>query len=301
MTVAKKQKSLRPRVACEITLDRVIAARASDRLARLEMFSSRQVPPGTLAPGLASPNVLNGEALRAAIKGALSTVSGNLRDVIVIVPDAAIRVLLLDFEALPDKAQEIEAVIRFRLKKSLPFDVDQAAVSYELKRGTDGVRVVAAVSPHAIIEEYESAFRDSGYAPGVVLPSSLAALGTVEGERPTLLLKVDPSNIMIAAAEHQELRLVRTLDNPNGADVSAEELAEGVLPSIVFFEDTFAAHVEQIYVGGVDGMDRLGPLLHEHTGARVEELAPDISLEQNLGGEGLSSSLMAGIAGALLG
>lgn len=301
MTGGKKQKSLRPRLACEITLDRVIAARASDRLPRVEMFTSRHLPAGAVAPGLGGPNVLNGDALRTAIKGALGAVSGKLRDVAVIVPDAAIRVLLLDFEALPDKAQEIEAVIRFRLKKSLPFDVDEAAVSYELKRGKDGVRVVAAVSPRAIIEEYESAFRDSGYDPGVVLPSSLAALGTVEGERPTLLLKVDPSNIMIAAAEHQELRLVRTLDNPNGLDVSAEELAEGVLPSIVFFEDTFAAHVEHIYVGGVDRMDQVGPLLHEHTGARVQELAPEISMEQNLSGEELSPSLMAGIAGALLG
>lgn len=301
MTGGKKQKSLRPRLACEITRDRVIAARASDRLPRVEMFTSRQLPAGAVAPGLGGPNVLNGEALRTAIKGALGAISGKVRDVIVIVPDAAIRVLLLDFEALPDKAPEIEAVIRFRLKKSLPFDVDEAAVSYELKRGKDGVRVVAAVSPRAIIEEYESAFRDSGYDPGVVLPSSLAALGTVEGERPTLLLKVDPSNIMIAAAEHQELRLVRTLDNPNGLDVSAEELAEGVLPSIVFFEDTFAAHVEHIFVGGVDRMDQVGPLLHEHTGARVQELAPDISLEQNLSGEEIPPSLMAGIAGALLG
>ena len=301
MTAVKKQKTLRPRIACEITLDRVIAARASERQPRLDMFTSRQVPPGALAPGLSGPNVLNPEALRTAISGALSAVSGNLRDVIVIVPDAAIRVLLLDFEALPSKPQEIEPVIRFRLKKSLPFDVDGAAVSYEVKRGTDGVRVVAAVSPRAIIEEYETAFRDLGYIPGVVLPSCLAALGTVDGERPSLLLKVDPTNIIIAAAERHELRLVRTLDNPHGAQVSAEELAEGVLPSIVFFEDTFAAHVEQIYVGGAARLDEVGPLLHEHTGAQVQELAPDLSSEQNLSGEHFPPSLMAGIAGALLG
>ena len=282
-------------------MDRVIAARASDRLSRLDMFTSRQLPPGTLAPGLSGPNVLNAEALRTAVSGALGAVSGNLRDVIVIIPDAAIRVLLLDFEALPSKLQEIEPVIRFRLKKSLPFDVDEAAVSYEVKRAADGVRVVAAVSPRAIIQEYESAFRDVGYMPGVVLPSSLAALGTVDGERPTLLLKVDPTNIIIAAAEHHELRLVRTLDNPHGADVSAEELAEGVLPSIVFFEDTFAAHVEQIYVGGAARLEEVGPLLHEHTGAQVQELAPDLSSEQNLSGEHFPPSLMAGIAGALLG
>jgi type IV pilus assembly protein PilM len=295
------KKSLRPRLACEITLDRVIAARASDHHNRLEMFTSRQLPAGAIAPGLNGPNVINPEALRSAISGALGAVNGGNRDVIVIVPDAAIRVLLLDFEALPTRPQEVDPVIRFRLKKSLPFDVEQAVVSYEVRRGSNGVRVVTAVSPRSIIEEYEAAFRDSGYMPGVVLPSSLAALGTLEGERPTLLLKVDPTNIMIAAAEHQELRLVRTLDNPHGAAVSAEELAEGVLPSIVFFEDTFAAHIEQIYVGGVERLEEVGPLLHEHTGARVQELAPDISTEQNLSGEKISPSLMAGIAGALLG
>src|SRR5690348_18391221 len=107
MTGTKKQKALRPRVACEITLDRVIAARASDRLSRLDMFTSRQLPPGTLAPGLNAPNVLNGEALRTAVTGALGAVSGNLRDVIVIVPDAAIRVLLLDFEALPKDRKSV--------------------------------------------------------------------------------------------------------------------------------------------------------------------------------------------------
>jgi type IV pilus assembly protein PilM len=301
MPGAKNQRALRPRVACEIMLDRVIAARASDRVPRLEMFTSRQLPPGTLAPGLSGPNILNAEALRSAISSALGPVSGNLRDLIVIIPDAAIRVLLLDFETLPSKPEEIEAVIRFRLKKSLPFDVDGAAVSYEVKRASDGVRVVAAVSPRPIIEEYESAFRHVGYMPGVLLPSSLAALGTVDGERPSLLLKVDPSNIIIAAAEKQELRLVRSLDNPHGTDVSAEELAESVLPSIVFFEDTFAAHVEQIYVGGAARLEEVGPLLHEHTGAQVRELSPELSSEQNLSGEQFAPSLMAGIAGALLG
>lgn len=298
---ASKTKTIRPHLACEITLDRVIAARASERHPRLEMFTSRQLPAGTISPGLTAPNVINAEALRTAISGALGAVSGKARDVIVIVPDAAIRVLLLDFETLPTKPQEIDAVIRFRLKKSLPFDVEQAVVSYEIRRGNGLVRVVAAVSPRNIVQEYEAAFRDSGYMPGVVLPSSVAALGTLQGDNPTLLLKVDPNNIIIAAAQHQELRLVRTLDNPHGIDVSAAELAEGVLPSIVFFEDTFAAQIEQIYVGGVARLEEVGPLLHEHTGARVQELAPEVSAEQNLSGESIPPSVMAGVAGALLG
>ena len=61
-------------------------------------------------------------------------------------PDAAVRVMLLDFEALPAKHDEAEGVIRFRLKKSLPFDVDKAKVSYHVQPSNGGVRVIAAVA-----------------------------------------------------------------------------------------------------------------------------------------------------------
>jgi type IV pilus assembly protein PilM len=299
--MASNQKIPRPRLACEITPEGIIAARASDKQPRLEVFTGRRLQEGVITPGLNGPNVLNAEALRSAINSALGAVAGKSRDVIVVLPDVAIRVVLLDFEALPAKAEEAGPVVRFRLKKSLPFDVEQAVISYEVTRSNGGIRVVAAVSPRAIVEEYEKAFRDAGYSPGVVLPSSLAALGLIEGDRPTLVLKVDASTITITAVERQELRLVRSLDNPHGANVSAAELAEAVLPSIVFFEDTFSARIEKIYVGGIAPLRELAPLLHEHTGAQVQELAPELSPEQNLSGENVPPAMMAGIVGALLG
>jgi type IV pilus assembly protein PilM len=291
----------RPRLACEITVDGVIAARAAEKTAQLEMFTSRKLPAGAITPSLNGTNIHDRQALRAAISGALGAVAGKSRDVIAIVPDAAIRVLLLDFDSLPAKSEEIDGVIRFRLKKSLPFDPEQAAVSYDIKRDNGTVRAVTAVSPRPVIEEYESAFRDVGYLPGVVLPSSLAVLGLVEGQRPTLVLKVDPINITISAAQNQELRLIRTLENPHGAGVTAHELAEAVLPSLVFFEDTFAERVERIFVGGTAAIDELGPLLHQQTGAEVRELAPKLTSDQNLSGEAIEPSQMAGTVGALLG
>jgi type IV pilus assembly protein PilM len=296
-----QQYRTRPRLACEVTVEGVIAARAADKAARLDLFTLRRLASGTVAPGLSAPNIHDGEALRAAVRGALGAVTSKSRDVIVILPDAAIRVLLLEFETLPAKTQDIDPVVRFRLKKSLPFDVDQAAVSYDIRRQNGAVRVVAAVSPQSVVEEYEAAFRDAGYSPGVVVPSSLAALGLVEAQRPTLMLKVDPMNVTIAAARNQELCLIRTLENPHGLQVSPAELADAVLPSVVFFADTFAAHVEQICVSGVAQLRELEDLLHQHTSAEVRELAPRLSSEQNLSGEHIDSSAVAGVAGALLG
>jgi type IV pilus assembly protein PilM len=299
--MASNQKIPRPRLACEITSEGIIAARAAEKQPRLEVFTGRRLHEGVVAPGLNGPNVLDADALRTALHSALASVAGKSRDVIVVLPDAAIRMVLLDFEALPSKTEEAAPVIRFRLKKSLPFDVEQAVLSYEVARSSGNIRVVAAVSPRTIVEEYEKAIRDAGYSPGVVLPSSLAALGLIEGDRPTLVLKVDPANITITAVERQELRLVRTLDNPHGGNVSAMELAEAVLPSIVFFEDTFAARIEKIYVGGTAPLEELAPLLHEQTGAQVQALAPELSPEQNLSGDNVPPSMMAGIVGALIG
>src|SRR5579859_6622482 len=82
-----KSKMTRPRLACEITPEGIIAARASEKQARLEVFTGRSLKPGTLAPGLNGPNVLDAEALRTAISGALGAVAGKSRDVIVVVPD----------------------------------------------------------------------------------------------------------------------------------------------------------------------------------------------------------------------
>jgi type IV pilus assembly protein PilM len=279
---------------------RITAARAQEKSTRLEVFTSRKLAPGVVAPSLSGNNILDREALGTALRNALQVVSGKSRDVSVILPDAAIRVLLLDFEVLPARAVEFEPVIRFRLKKSLPFDVEQAAVSCDIRRVNGSVHVVAAVSPRSIIDDYESVFRELGYSPGLILPSSLAALGMIEGERPTLLLKVDPMNIIIATAHNRELRLIRTLENPQGTRVTAGELVEAVLPSVVFFEDTFGAPIEQIWVAGFPA-NEIGPLLKQQTAAEVRELAPELSPEQNLSGEDFVPSALAGIAGSLLG
>src|SRR6478735_11774653 len=152
-----KQKTIRPRLACEITSEGVIAARASEKSPRLEVFTSRHLAEGAIAPGLTVPNILDAAALRTALGGALGAVAGKSKDVIVILPDVAIRMMLLDFDSLPTNREEIEPVLRFRLKKSLPFDVDHAVLSYDVTRANGTVRVVVAVAPHEIIDEYEKA------------------------------------------------------------------------------------------------------------------------------------------------
>ena len=146
----------RPRVACEISADRIVAVRAGEGT-KVEAAAAAALSPGLLTPGLQQANITERAKLVPVLREALAAVAGRTRDICLIVPDATTRVMLLEFETLPVKKEDADAVVRFRLKKSLPFDVEQSSVSYD-RQGTGlPVRVVAAVTPRAVLEEYEAA------------------------------------------------------------------------------------------------------------------------------------------------
>lgn len=292
-------RKTRPRIACEVGANRVVAARAAEHGSLVEVYSTRTLSAGAVAPGLAAGNVVRSDELRLAISDVLAAVGGRTRDVIAVVPDASVRVLLLDFDTLPERPQEAASIVRFRLRKSLPFDVDQAALSYQARRSSAGVRVVAAVAPSSVIQEYESAVHDAGYVPGVVLPSMLATLGIVDSLGPTMVVKVDGVSITVAIVEQDELRLFRTLENPAGTRVTGAQIGAEIYPSVVFYEDTFGARIEGILVVGVAAAD-IAPALQEHANARVQDLPAARYLSGTLSSDVPGWSL-AGVAGALLG
>ncbi|MGD0270270.1 MAG: hypothetical protein ABSB14_14485, partial [Candidatus Sulfotelmatobacter sp.] len=235
----------KPKLACEIAADRVLVGRLSDDGRSLAACAARELAPGCVVPDLVEGNLRQRDAVKAAIEEALESVAGRTHDVIAVVPDAAVRVVLLEFDTLPTDSEEAANVVRFRLKKSLPFDVDKARVSYHAQKSKDGVRVVAAVAVASVVEEYEAAFRDAGFSPGVILPSMLAALGAAEGERPTLVVKVDARTTSIAILNGDQLQLFRTLENMRGVTITGDQLAEDVYPSVVFFQDTYHLNIEK--------------------------------------------------------
>ena len=89
---------------------------------------------------------------------------------------------------------------------------------------------------HSVLEEYESAFRAAGCSPGVVLPSSLGALGAVNEQRPTMLLKVGQDATSVAVASDGQLLLFRILEGAGSAAVERRTAGRrhlsfaGVLP-----------------------------------------------------------------------
>jgi type IV pilus assembly protein PilM len=289
----------KPKLACEIAADRVLAGRLTENGSGLEASAAHALAPGSVVPDLVENNVRQREAVRAGIAEALGAVAGRSKDVIAVVPDAAVRVMLVEFDTLPSDPAEALGVVRFRLKKSLPFDVEKAKVSFHAQKIKDEVKVVAAVGLASVIEDYESVFREAGYNPGVVLPSMLAALGAAEGKKPTLVIKVDAHTTSIAILNEDQLQLFRTLENARGVTISGEQLAEEVYPSVVFFQDTYHLNIERIYVAGLSEAGGAAPALRAQTGAEVQELVASAQLGSSTGGP-VPRWRMAGVVGALI-
>jgi type IV pilus assembly protein PilM len=286
-------------VACEISADRVLAGRLGENGDMVELCSVSELAPGSVVPDLVESNLLQPEAVRQAIRETVGPLAGRSRDVIAVLPDAAVRVVLLDFDALPPSREEAEGVVRFRLKKSLPFDVDKSKVAYQAQPSPNGLRVVAAVALAKVVEEYEAAIVGAGFSPGIVMPSMLAALGAAAADRPTLVIKVDSRTTSIAILDAGQLLLFRTLENVRGVVINGEQLAEEVYPSVVFFQDTYRTNIERIYVAGLPESGGAAPALRAQTGADVKELVASTQLGTSARGS-IPRWRMAGVVGALL-
>src|SRR5271154_3504402 len=296
---SSNSNAAKPRLACEIAADRVLVGRLAENGLGLESCAARELAPGSVVPDLVEANLRQADAVKEAVHEALGRVAGRTHDVIAVVPDAAVRVVLLEFDSLPSDAEEAAGVVRFRLKKSLPFDVDKARVSYHAQKTAEGVRVVAAVSLASVLEDYEAAFREAGFSPGVVLPSMLAALGAAEGQRPTLVVKVDARTTSIAILNADQLQLFRTLENTRGVTITGDQLAEDVYPSVVFFQDTYHLNIEKIFVAGLPESGGATPALRAQTGAEVQDLVASSQLGASTGGS-VPRWRMAGVVGALI-
>ncbi len=112
------------------------------------------------------------------------------------------------------------------------------------------------MTPRSVLEEYESVMREAGYNPGAVLPSMIAALGVVDGSRPTMVIKVEPGTTTFAIVDQNQLLLYRSLEN-GGTAVTGESLVDDVNTSLVYFEDRYGISVERVLVTGVQSVQAL--------------------------------------------
>jgi type IV pilus assembly protein PilM len=172
------------------------------------------------------------------------------RTAALILPDYSSRIAVLDFEAFPSKAEEQLPLVRHRIKKSIPFDLDSARVSYTVQTaGGSGKKyqVVVAVSALEIVARYEAAFRSGGFEPGYVTTSSLAALHLLEHDGIRVVAKLSGGVLSVSAVEREGLKLARCVEL---AELTPQEVMGVLYPTFAYVEDQMSARPNSLVLCG---------------------------------------------------
>jgi type IV pilus assembly protein PilM len=248
-----------PSLAVEISPNRVTAARWGKTRGTLESYAVEPVPFGAIVPSPMELNIAQPDAVRSALRRVFSQIPSRGADVALLIPDPVVRVFILPFESFPRRANEALPLLRWRLKKSVPFDVEETVVSWTRQDGREGsLEIVAAVARQSIIREYEDLVSSFDAKAEVVLGSTLAVLPLLEERGATLLVRVSGRTLTTVIVQGGNLAVYRS--GEMAADAGALEpqaVLDEIFPAIAYFQDTWSGMVDRVRLCGFGSREEI--------------------------------------------
>jgi type IV pilus assembly protein PilM len=143
-------------------------------------------------------------------------------------------------------------MLRWRLKKSVPFDVDETAVSWMRQPAREGgLEIVAAVARQRIVREYEDILEPFDASAGVVLSSTLSTLPLLEDDGATLLVRMCGKTMITVITQRSSLCVYRSTEMASEAQsLDPQAMLDEVFPAIAYFQDTFGGAPDRARITG---------------------------------------------------
>lgn len=241
-----------PPLAVEVATDRVAGARLS-RTGGLDGFAVETLPPGSVVPSAVETNLINSAAVKSAFESVCSRLRAKNEDIAILVPDPVVRVFVQHFDEFPRSPQEAVPMLRWKLKKSVPFEVEETLISYMRQAPREGgVDVVTALGRLRIVREYEALAENLGLTPGVILSSSLAAVSLLADQRPTLLARIAGQALTTVIVRDGVLCGYRCTELPvHGTFLTPQMLLEEIYPVAAYYQDTWHEGIQGVRVAGL--------------------------------------------------
>jgi len=133
----------------------------------LERVAFRPFAPGVMRASLREMNILDPQAFSDRLVEAHALLLHKGTRLSVTLPDTVGRVLLMDVEGRFKNRNEALDIIRWKLKKSMPFDVSDTHLDYQLlqvRENSDMALLVTLVS-RSVITQYEDLMAAAGFVP----------------------------------------------------------------------------------------------------------------------------------------
>jgi type IV pilus assembly protein PilM len=238
-----------PTFALDVEPGFVAAARLSPSKRQVQSVGVHELPPGALAPSASKSNVTDVAVVRRSIAAVSEKVGNGGGRVGLLIPDAAARVALLQFETLPDKHREAETLVVWRMREFLPYPPEEAHLTFQVVGKQPGVVEVLAVAVRgSVLAEYEMGLEGINGGPALVLPASVALLPLLpEGTGGQLLLHLCPGALTAVVVASNRLRYWRTRPLEGDTQGNLAEVAREATRVLATCQDNLSVQVQNVW------------------------------------------------------
>ena len=230
-----------PTVAVEISSTRVSAASVIEQGGRpvIGAHATEPLPQGAVVPSLNAANILDAGVVSDVLGRVFERLGGRPGRIGLVVPDSMAKVSLVRFDKVPPRDEDLDQLVRWQVRKTAPFRIEDARVSYTPGAATpDGGReFIVCLARRDIVAEYEGACAAAGAQAGLVdlatfnvINAVLAGSGTPETD--WLLVHVAPGYTTVAIIRSGDLIFFR--NRPAEEEGSLTDL---VHQSAMYYED----------------------------------------------------------------
>ena len=242
-----------PDAAIEIAPDAVSIAALGSRGADavVQAYGSAELPTGAVTPALVGHNIVDRAAVVQALRSACERAGHRPTRAALVIPDVAARVALVRFDQIPSRRDDLDQLIQWQMKKSLPFTIDEASITH-----SSGVRVdgggefIVVAARRDVVAEYEGVCDDVGVHAGLVDVATLSVVNLyLAGGAPSgdwLIVHIRPEYTSIAIMRGSDLIFFRTR-----AEGDPEPLADVVHQTAMYYQDRLSGHgLSRVFAGG---------------------------------------------------
>jgi type IV pilus assembly protein PilM len=237
-----------PPVAVELAPSDLVLVRTKSRRGGRLTLDACQVRPMEFhaTPSVARVGAIAVEAFSDGVREAFESTGTRPGKVSLVFPDSMAKVALLTFPERPSSTRQLSEMVRFKLRRAVPFRLEEAAIAFHLLPGDSAeATVLVAAMPRAVVEPYERILEGMGGRPGLVTlcTPSLYNLwrGTLESasaEGDAALLNCTPAYFSLLILRAGRLIFYRCKSLVHGEEGAPEEtLDREIASSLSYYQE----------------------------------------------------------------
>jgi hypothetical protein len=160
-----------PPVALELDRGELACVRVRRKggKAALESHAVRTLRSRAVGASIFRPNMGDPEELASKIRELLEATGTKPGRVSLVLPDNLAKVSMVTLPERPASRKQLDEVLRFKLRRSVPFRLEDAVFSWQvIPDAARETTVLVAVMLRSVVEQYESVVESLGAKPGLV-------------------------------------------------------------------------------------------------------------------------------------